>query len=131
MDVQAAHYIVGRDGTVVQCVRHKDIAYHAGPANEWTIGIEHNTRSGKDKKLTAAQYLKSAELVLWLCSKLGIAPNRYHISGTQKPIPARHTRAARGACSTGTFICRPSPTSRRSRKEGRRCGCGMTMRSRP
>ena len=44
---QAAHYIVGRDGTVVQCVRHKDIAYHAGPANDWTIGIEHNTRAGK------------------------------------------------------------------------------------
>jgi N-acetyl-anhydromuramyl-L-alanine amidase AmpD len=84
---QAAHYIVGRDGTVVQCVRHKDIAYHAGPANEWTIGIEHNTRSGKDKKLTAAQYLKSAELVLWLCSKLGIAPNRYHISGHSEADP--------------------------------------------
>ena len=44
---QAAHYIVGRDGTVVQCVRHKDIAFHAGPANDWTIGIEHNTRAGK------------------------------------------------------------------------------------
>jgi len=34
---------------------------------DWTIGIEHNTRAGKftkDTKLTAAQYMKSAELVL-------------------------------------------------------------------
>ncbi len=36
---QASHYIVGRDGTVVQCVRHKDVAYHAGAANAWTISI--------------------------------------------------------------------------------------------
>jgi N-acetyl-anhydromuramyl-L-alanine amidase AmpD len=85
---QAAHYIIGRDGTVVQCVRHKDIAFHAGPANDWTIGIEHNTRSGTDKKLTAAQYLKSAELVLWLCNKLGLAANRYTISGHSEADPA-------------------------------------------
>ena len=73
---QASHYVVGRNGTVVQCVRHKDIAHHAGPANDWTIGIEHNTRAGKDTKLTAAQYMKSAELVLWLCNKLGFAPDQ-------------------------------------------------------
>ena len=88
---QAAHYIVGRDGTVVQCVRHKDIAFHAGPANDWTIGIEHNTRSGKftkDTKLTAAQYMKSAELVLWLCNMLGFAPDRYHISGHSEADPS-------------------------------------------
>jgi N-acetyl-anhydromuramyl-L-alanine amidase AmpD len=88
---QAAHYIVGRDGTVVQCVRHKDVAYHAGPANEWTIGIEHNTRSGgknKDTKLTAAQYLKSAELVLWRCNMQGFAPDRNHISGHSEADPS-------------------------------------------
>ena len=93
---QAAHYIVGRDGNVVQCVRHKDIAYHAGPANEWTIGIEHNTRSGKDTKLTAAQYLKSAELVVWLCSKFGLAPNRYNISGHSEADPSTTHRSCPG-----------------------------------
>lgn len=41
---QSAHYIVGRDGTVVQCVRHKDIAYHANNESDTTIGIEHNAR---------------------------------------------------------------------------------------
>jgi N-acetyl-anhydromuramyl-L-alanine amidase AmpD len=84
---QAAHYIVGRDGTVVQCVRHKDRAHHAGPANDWTIGIEHNTRTGKDNKLTGAQYLRSAELVLWLCQKLGIPVDRNNISGHSEVDP--------------------------------------------
>jgi len=87
---QAAHYVVGRDGTVVQCVRHEDVAFHAGPANEWTIGIEHNTRGGgssKDTKLAAAQYTKSAELVLWLSRMLGFAPDRYHISGHSEVDP--------------------------------------------
>src|SRR6267154_1234403 len=39
---QSAHYIVGRDGAVVQCVRHKDIAWHANAESLTTIGIEHN-----------------------------------------------------------------------------------------
>lgn len=85
---QAAHYIVGRDGTIVQCVRHKDIAHHAGPANAWTIGIEHNTRSGTDTKLTAAQYLNSAALVVWLCRQFGFPPTRNHISGHSEADPS-------------------------------------------
>jgi N-acetyl-anhydromuramyl-L-alanine amidase AmpD len=84
---QASHYIIGRDGKVVQCVQHKNIAHHAGPANEWTIGIEHNTRSGKDNKLTAAQYLKSAELVLWLCKKFGLPATRHFIVGHSEADP--------------------------------------------
>jgi N-acetyl-anhydromuramyl-L-alanine amidase AmpD len=85
---QASHYVIGRDGTIVQCVRHKDIAYHVGPANGWTIGIEHNTRSGKDSKLTAAQYLRSAELVVWLCTTLGIPAERNYISGHSEADPS-------------------------------------------
>jgi N-acetyl-anhydromuramyl-L-alanine amidase AmpD len=52
---------------------------------------EHNTRASKntkDTKLTAAQYMKSAELVLWLCNKLGFAPDWHHISGHSEADPA-------------------------------------------
>jgi N-acetyl-anhydromuramyl-L-alanine amidase AmpD len=105
---QAAHYIVGRDGAVVQCVRHKDVAYHAGPANEWTIGIEHNTRSGsklKDTKLTAAQYLKSAELVLWLCNMLGFSADRNHISGHSEADPsATHSSCPQRVLKWDTYM---------------------------
>lgn len=102
--VQASHYIVGRNGNVVQCVRHKDIAHHAGPANEWTIGIEHNTR-GSDKKLTAAQYLKSAELVLWLSKQLGIPADRYHISGHSEADPSTgHSSCPGRVLKWGTYM---------------------------
>jgi N-acetyl-anhydromuramyl-L-alanine amidase AmpD len=84
---QASHYVVGRNGTLVQCVLHKDIAHHANAANEWTIGIEHNARAAKDKKLSAAQYLKSAELVVWLCKRLGLPPTRNYISGHSEVDP--------------------------------------------
>lgn len=78
---QSAHYIVGRSGEVVQCVRHKDMAYHANNASGWTIGVEHNARETKDKKLSGAQYLSSAKLIIWLCQRLGLPMNRATIVG--------------------------------------------------
>lgn len=84
---QSSHYIVGRDGKVVQCVRHKDIAHHAGPANDSTIGIEHNTRAGTDTTLTNRQYLSSAELVVWLGGRLNILMSRYFITGHSEADP--------------------------------------------
>ena len=94
---QASHYIIGRDGTVVQCVRHKDIAHHAGTANEWSIGIEHNTR-GSDTTLTDKQYLKSAGLVIWLAGLLHIPLDRNHILGhSEADANTSHTRCP-GRC---------------------------------
>jgi N-acetyl-anhydromuramyl-L-alanine amidase AmpD len=101
---QASHYIVGRDGTIVQCVRHKDIAHHASGANPWTIGIEHNTTS-KDAKLTAAQYLKSAELVVWLCHRFGFPPTRNYISGHSEVDPGTsHSRCPGRVLKWDTYM---------------------------
>ena len=74
----SAHYIVGRDGQVVQMVRHRDIAWHATSANSTSIGIEHCARSprelGRDDPglpVTPAQYQASARLVRFLCQQHG------------------------------------------------------------
>lgn len=102
---QAAHYIVGRDGTVVQCVKHKDIAHHAGAANEWSIGIEHNTRAAMDTKLTAAQYLKSAELVSWICKMQGIPIDRNYIVGHSEADPGTtHSRCPGRVLNWETYM---------------------------
>ena len=102
---QAAHYIVGRDGTVVQCVLDKDIAHHAGSANESTIGIEHNTRAGTDTKLTNAQYLKSAELVVWLGKRLGIPMDRHYVVGHSEADPGTtHTRCPGRVLAWDTYM---------------------------
>jgi N-acetyl-anhydromuramyl-L-alanine amidase AmpD len=89
---QSAHYIVGRDGTVVQCVRHKDIAYHANTENPTTIGIEHNARDPGDTTLTDIQYWKSAELVVWLGQKLGLPMDRWYIWGHSEIDPTTSHR---------------------------------------
>ena len=78
---QSAHYIIGRDGTVVQCVRHKDIAWHANTESLTTIGIEHNARSHADTTLTDIQYWNSAQLVVWLGQQLGLPMDRWYIWG--------------------------------------------------
>jgi N-acetyl-anhydromuramyl-L-alanine amidase AmpD len=81
-NVASCHYIVGRDGQIVQCVHHKDEAYHAGPENSYTIGIEHNVRANQDNALTGIQYWKSAELVTWLGETLGLpVADRWYLQG--------------------------------------------------
>jgi N-acetyl-anhydromuramyl-L-alanine amidase AmpD len=76
----SAHYIVGQDGAVVQMVRHRDVAWHAGKANGDSIGIEHvgNTRG---LAITELEYRASADLVRWLCATLVIPIDRLHIIG--------------------------------------------------
>lgn len=76
----SAHYVIGRDGEIVQMVRHNDVAWHAGSANGNSIGIEHvaNTRGLQP---TAAQFAASAALVGWLCERYGIPADRQHIQG--------------------------------------------------
>jgi N-acetyl-anhydromuramyl-L-alanine amidase AmpD len=102
--VQASHYIVGQEGEVVQCVRHKDIAHHAGGANEYTIGIEHNTLSS-DTRLTGKQYLSSAQLVVWLASHLGIRLNRHFIIGHSEADPGTsHSRCPNRVLDWDTYM---------------------------
>ncbi|GAB3334119.1 N-acetylmuramoyl-L-alanine amidase [Marilutibacter aestuarii] len=89
----SAHYIVGRDGEVVQMVHDADTAHHASQANSRSIGIEHNANkpgrsNPRDLPPTDAQYEASAGLVAWLCRQHGIAPDREHIRGHHEISPS-------------------------------------------
>lgn len=81
----SAHYIVNREGQVVQMVRDANIANHIRNVHylvaQKSIGIEHvNTwLSGNQQRPTETQYRASANLVRWLCSKHGVL--RMHASG--------------------------------------------------
>lgn len=93
----SAHYIVGRDGQVVQMVRHRDIAWHATTANSTSIGIEHCARSprelGRDDPglpVTLVQYQASARLVRFLCQQYGIPIDRAHIKGHCEAAKTTH-----------------------------------------
>ena len=105
VQAQSSHYVVGRDGTVVQCVRHKDIAYHANEANAHTIGIEHNVRANVDKNLTGIQYWRSAQLVVWLGQQLGVPMDRYYIMGHSEIDPTTtHSKCPQRALDWATYM---------------------------
>lgn len=76
----SAHYVVGRQGEVVQCVRHEDIAHHAGRANPRSVGIEHVVPRSEGG-LTDEQYGASVRLVSWLGDQLRIPLDSQHIKG--------------------------------------------------
>jgi uncharacterized protein YycO len=81
----SAHYVVGRQGEVVQMVKNNDIAWHASRANGDSIGIEHNATTHDDP--TDAQYAASAALVQWLAGQFNIPLDRDHIKGHKEVSP--------------------------------------------
>jgi N-acetylmuramoyl-L-alanine amidase len=70
----SAHYIIGKDGRIVQMVADSDKAWHCGSFNPHAIGIEHVAESGD--RLTIKQEQASASLIKWLVHKYGISPNQ-------------------------------------------------------
>lgn len=102
----SAHYLVGRDGTVVQMVREADTAWHAGtcpigsdPAEcEWppsrvlnanSVGIEHAGHTGDPDYPTEAMYRASAELVRHLAAAYDVPLDRQHIVGHGELKPTK------------------------------------------
>ena len=103
---QSSHYIVGRDGTVVQCVRHKDVAFHVNSENSYTLGIEHNARDPGDTTLTDIQYWSSAKLVVWLGQVLGLPiSDRWYLQGHSEIDPeTTHKTCPQRALDWDTYM---------------------------
>jgi hypothetical protein len=69
-DQVAAHYVIGRDGRIVQMVKDKKKCYHGNSKNSRSIGIEHSAAPGDE--LTANQEASSLDLIRWLCAEYDI-----------------------------------------------------------
>lgn len=90
----SAHYIVGKDGTIVQMVPLECRAWHAGVSsyngkrnvNDFSIGIELvNLNDGKDK-YTDAQYRSLVKIIHQIRSKCEIS-NDHIVSHANIAIP--------------------------------------------
>lgn len=79
----SAHYVVNRNGQVAQCVRHQNIAWHAGnwSYNTRSIGIEHGGYGSNPSTWSDAMYRSSARLTAYCCKRHGIPVDRRHIIG--------------------------------------------------
>ncbi|GGQ48972.1 amidase [Streptomyces ruber] len=100
----SSHYLVrSADGSVAQCVRERDIAWHAGDwdHNTRSIGIEHEGRVEQPSWFTDALYEQSAALTAAICDRHGIPKDRAHIiahheiPGTDHTDPGPHWDWAR------------------------------------
>ncbi len=72
----SAHYVIARDGRIIQMVLDTDKAWHAKGANADSIGIEHSAAPGD--QMTAAQELSSIALVRWLLSEYKLPKTAIH-----------------------------------------------------
>ncbi|HEV2094810.1 MAG TPA: peptidoglycan recognition family protein [Rubrobacter sp.] len=84
----SAHYVVGSEGRVVQCVRHEDVAWHAGnwSYNKHSIGIEHGGYADNPNTWPKAKYRASAKLAAYCCRRHNIPVDQRHIIG-HKRVP--------------------------------------------
>lgn len=82
---KSAHFVVGQNGTVIQCVPLRFAAYHAHDANPHTVGIEHCAREPREPSFppndpglppSTALYEASAKLVAWLLKAAGLPVSR-------------------------------------------------------
>jgi hypothetical protein len=69
----SAHYIVSRDGSILQMVHNKDVSYGCGNLayNNQCINIEHERYDTFD--CTETQYQASAQLVKWLLARYNVS----------------------------------------------------------
>jgi hypothetical protein len=86
----SSHYIVARNGTIVQLVHLSDIAWHAGnwKVNAHSVGIEHEGFTYGPGGFTYAQYHSSARLAAWIARRSLLPIDRKHIIGhAEVPAP--------------------------------------------
>lgn len=90
----AAHYLVrSADGKVAQCVRERDVAWHAGnwDYNTRSIGIEHEGWIDDPTWFTDPLYEQSARLTAAICDRYRIPKDREHIIGHVEVPGTDHT----------------------------------------
>lgn len=126
------HFVVARDGTVVQLVELDRAAWHASGWNLESVGIEHIARSPHELKSwpklsretrrklvecdedadsatdpglmpTEAQIAASSALVKWLCERLGLPCDREHVRGHYECPGTTHEDCGLGVSAGGIW----------------------------
>ncbi len=84
----SAHFIVGLDGEIVQCIPTSEMAYASNDRNGDTLAIEccHPDESGKFNRKT---YKSLVNLTAWLCQKFNLSADNVirHYDVTGKDCP--------------------------------------------
>ena len=110
----SAHFLVGLEGEILQCVPLTEIAYCSNTANDYSVSIEvcHEDETGE----FSAQTMESLQaLVAWLCETFSLDPEesvirhydvtgkicpKYYVENEEAWTAFRDTVAARVASDT-------------------------------
>jgi len=87
----SAHYVIGKNGEITQMVKEKDIAWHVGSANGYTIGFEHEGYVSDPNWATPKMLDASAKLACHLVKKYGLKATKTHIKGHVELPKQTHT----------------------------------------
>lgn len=86
----SAHFVVGLEGEVIQCIPLTEIAYASNSRNEDTVSIEvcHPDADGAFSRVT---YDRVVELTAWLCESFHLDPEadvirHYDVTGKECPL---------------------------------------------
>lgn len=84
----SAHFIVGLEGEILECIPLSEIAYASNTRNDDTIAIEvcHDDETGRFSPVTEASVVK---LTAWLCTEFDLKPEQVirHYDVTGKICP--------------------------------------------
>lgn len=69
----SAHYIIGLEGEILQCIPENEIAYHATTANSYSIGIE-NCHPDWKGQFNGKTYKSLIELCVQICKRYNLVP---------------------------------------------------------
>ncbi len=85
----SAHFVVGLEGEIVQCIPTAEIAYASNDRNSDTLSIEC-CYENEDGSFNQATYDSVIHLTAWLCAKFGLTSENvirhYDITGKLCPI---------------------------------------------
>lgn len=80
----SAHFVVGLDGEVIQCIPLTEISYASNRRNSDTVSIEV-CHPGADGKFSPVTYRRVVELTAWLCRQFHVSSGNvirhYDITG--------------------------------------------------
>lgn len=84
----SAHFIIGLDGEIVQCIPISEMAYACKDRNVDTLSIEC-CHPDEDGKFNEATYYSLVDLAGWLCVRLNLSPQdilrHYDVTGKDCP----------------------------------------------
>ncbi len=85
----SAHFIVGLDGEIIQCIPTAEIAYASNERNRDTLSIECCYENG-DGSFNQATYDSVIRLTAWLCAREGLTAEdvirHYDVTGKLCPL---------------------------------------------